>query len=53
MILGLCDRWKKTPDEILSQRAERLLRLLTIERLGTPQEQATPDDLPFEVPYGE
>lgn len=36
MILGLCDRFHCLPSELLAEDAA-LLRLLAIERLGTPE----------------
>ena len=36
MVLGLCDRWGCPPSVIDAEPAERLLRLLTVERLGAP-----------------
>jgi hypothetical protein len=36
MILGLCDRFHCLPSELLAEDAV-LLRLLAIERLGTPE----------------
>lgn len=46
MVLGLCDRWSCPPSVIDAEPAERLLWLLSVERLGTPVVHA-------EVPYGE
>jgi hypothetical protein len=37
LILGLCDRWHKTPSEIEAEPAETF-RLLEIERLGVNSE---------------
>lgn len=38
MVLGLCDRWHKLPSEVLAEDAS-LLRLLLIDRLGTPDQE--------------
>ena len=37
MLIGLCDRWHKTPDEILAMDAD-VLRLLAIYDYAHPQE---------------
>ena len=42
LILGLCDRWHKTPPEIYALDAS-VLRLLKIESLGIRREEVVPD----------
>ena len=54
MVLSLCDRWSCPPSVIYAEPAERLLRLLSIERLGTPQVEMPIEGLPpgyAEPPY--
>jgi hypothetical protein len=41
-VLALCDRWHKTPSQILAEPAE-MVRLLRLEHLGTPEGGGDPD----------
>ena len=43
IIIGLCDRWHKTPDEIGAMDA-RALRLLDVYRLGHREEEEGGED---------
>lgn len=38
-MLGLCERFGCLPSALLAEDADRLLRMLAIERLGTPPER--------------
>jgi hypothetical protein len=39
-VLGLCDRWKQTPDQILAiEDAPGVLRMLAIEQLARPEQE--------------
>jgi hypothetical protein len=41
LILGMCDRWHKLPSEVRAEGAG-IIRMLRIEELGTPPQDATP-----------
>lgn len=51
MVIGLCDRFKCLPSQLMQEDAE-FLRLVLIEHMGTPKNQPPIDTEGMEDIYG-